>query len=352
MAPLACAPFQGDLDRRRRPRARALAAGDRRRPAPGLPQPRPAQCARYRRRRLSPSSAGSAIASIRTCCGAGKTLPPPRAPAAGAICLACCHTAAMPNPPRTSWRRRCRCGDRVALRPRGGTAARSRRSAPLRAPGIARPTAPCAPGRCALRGTHHFRQKGRRRGLPAVSVRACHDSRPCQSHAACRRMPRAGLFPRSPAGGRHGGAAGARRPDAANAGGNRAATAAVARHHAQRGGFAARRRGCDGAAGSGRAHRGGAVHEGEKVWTKAYGAVPPRRSWPADLAEAEANAANSAREAQRAGELLAKKLVAPADADAKRASANVDAAKLRLQPHAPGQDRDPRSSPASRGCAR
>jgi len=48
----------------------------------------------------------------------------------------------------------------------------------------------------------------------------------------------------------------------------------------------------------------------------------------ADLAEAEANAANSAREAQRAGELLAKKLVAPADADAKRASANVDAAKL------------------------
>ena len=48
----------------------------------------------------------------------------------------------------------------------------------------------------------------------------------------------------------------------------------------------------------------------------------------ADVAEAEANAANSTRELKRADDLQAKKLIAPADADGKRATDNVNAAKL------------------------
>lgn len=48
----------------------------------------------------------------------------------------------------------------------------------------------------------------------------------------------------------------------------------------------------------------------------------------ADVAEAEATANNTSRELRRAEEMQTKKLIAPADADAKRAAANVDAAKL------------------------
>jgi membrane fusion protein (multidrug efflux system) len=48
----------------------------------------------------------------------------------------------------------------------------------------------------------------------------------------------------------------------------------------------------------------------------------------ADLAEAEATANNTSRELRRAEEMQTKKLIAPSDADAKRAAANVDAAKL------------------------
>ncbi len=47
----------------------------------------------------------------------------------------------------------------------------------------------------------------------------------------------------------------------------------------------------------------------------------------ADLAEAEANAANSTRELKRAEDLRQRKLIAPADADAKLAVAKVDEAK-------------------------
>lgn len=48
----------------------------------------------------------------------------------------------------------------------------------------------------------------------------------------------------------------------------------------------------------------------------------------ADLAENQANAANSQREARRADEMLARKLIAPADADTKKSQAKVDEAKL------------------------
>lgn len=48
----------------------------------------------------------------------------------------------------------------------------------------------------------------------------------------------------------------------------------------------------------------------------------------ADVAEAQATAANTAREKKRAEELLARKLIAPADADGKRAASNVAEAKL------------------------
>lgn len=48
----------------------------------------------------------------------------------------------------------------------------------------------------------------------------------------------------------------------------------------------------------------------------------------ADVAEAEANAANSGRELKRAQDLAGRKLIAPADVDTKRAQSKVDEAKL------------------------
>lgn len=48
----------------------------------------------------------------------------------------------------------------------------------------------------------------------------------------------------------------------------------------------------------------------------------------ADVAEAEANAANSGRELKRAQDLAGRKLIAPADVDSKRAQSKVDEAKL------------------------
>ncbi|MBL8297445.1 MAG: efflux RND transporter periplasmic adaptor subunit [Rhodanobacteraceae bacterium] len=48
----------------------------------------------------------------------------------------------------------------------------------------------------------------------------------------------------------------------------------------------------------------------------------------ADVAEAEANAANSSRELKRAQDLSGRKLIAPSDVDTKRAQAKVDEAKL------------------------
>jgi membrane fusion protein (multidrug efflux system) len=48
----------------------------------------------------------------------------------------------------------------------------------------------------------------------------------------------------------------------------------------------------------------------------------------ADVAEAEANAANSGRELKRAQDLSGRKLIAPSDVDTKRAHAKVDEAKL------------------------